>query len=108
MTDSSLRIDPKHAALLVMDYQPAVLGSVNDTEELLSRVAEAIAIVRRHGGQVGYVRIAFDDADYEAVPTHSPFAPALTTARDALHTGVGGTGDGVVDEEIVGGGAAAR
>jgi len=44
-------------------------------------VAEAIAIVRRHGGQVGYVRIAFDDADYERVPAHSPFAPALTTAR---------------------------
>jgi nicotinamidase-related amidase len=67
-----------------MDYQPAVLGSLGDAEELLSRVAEAIAIVRRHGGQVGYVRVAFDDADYDAVPEHSSFA-ALATAREVLH-----------------------
>ena len=68
-----------------MDYQPVVLGSLGDAEELLSRVAEAIAIVRRHRGQVGYVRVAFDDADYEAVPEHSVFAPVLATAREALH-----------------------
>ena len=85
MTESPPSIDPQHTALLVMDYQPAVLGSLSDAEELLSRVAEAIAIVRRHGGRVGYVRVAFDDADYEAVPEHSAFAPALTTGREALH-----------------------
>jgi nicotinamidase-related amidase len=85
MTESRRSIDPERTALLVMDYQPVVLGSLSDAEELLSRVAEAIAIVRRHRGQVGYVRVAFDDADYEAVPEHSPFAPALATAREALH-----------------------
>jgi nicotinamidase-related amidase len=86
MTESPPRIDPKRAALLVMDYQPVVLGSLGDAEELLSRVAEAIAIVRRYGGHVGYARVAFDDADYEGVPEHSAFAAALTTAREALHT----------------------
>jgi nicotinamidase-related amidase len=85
MTESPSRIDPERAALLVMDYQPVVLGSLSDAEELLSRVAEAIAIVRRHRGQVGYVRVAFDDADYEAVPEHSAFAPALATAREVFH-----------------------
>jgi nicotinamidase-related amidase len=85
MTESRRRIDPERSALLVMDYQPVVLGSLSDADELLSRVAEAISIVRRHGGQVGYVRVAFDDADYEAVPEHSAFAPALTTARAVLH-----------------------
>jgi hypothetical protein len=34
---------------------------------------------------VGYVRVAFDDADYEAVPEHSAFAPALATAREVFH-----------------------
>jgi nicotinamidase-related amidase len=34
---------------------------------------------------VGYVRVAFDDADYEAVPGHSAFAPALATAREVFH-----------------------
>jgi nicotinamidase-related amidase len=85
MTESRRSVDPEQTALLVMDYQPAVLGSLSDAEELLSRVAEAIAIVRRYGGQVGYVRVAFDDADYEAVPEHSAFAPALATAREVLH-----------------------
>ena len=85
MPESPTSIDPERTALLVMDYQPVVLGSLSDAEELLSRVAEAIAIVRRHRGQVGYVRVAFDDADYEAVPEHSAFAPALATAREALH-----------------------
>jgi nicotinamidase-related amidase len=85
VTESERSIDPERTALLVMDLQPVVLGSLGDADELLSRVAEAIAIVRRHRGHVGYIRVAFDDADYEAVPRHSAFAPALTTARDALH-----------------------
>jgi nicotinamidase-related amidase len=63
MTESPTSIDPERTALLVMDYQPVVLGSLGDAAELLSRVAEAIAVVRRHRGQVGYVRVAFDDAD---------------------------------------------
>ena len=29
--------------------------------------------------------MAFDDADFEAVPEHSTFAPALATAREVLH-----------------------
>ena len=43
MTESRGSIDPERTALLVMDYQPVVLGSLSDAEELLSRVAEAIA-----------------------------------------------------------------
>ena len=53
MTESPSRIDPERAALLVMDYQPVVLGSLSDAEALLARIAEAIAVVRRHRGQVG-------------------------------------------------------
>jgi nicotinamidase-related amidase len=86
MTESPSRIDPEHAALLVMDYQPVVLGSLSDAEALLSRIAEAIAVVRRHRGQVGYVRVAFDDADYDAVPEHSALAAALATAGEVLHS----------------------
>ncbi|HUE25391.1 MAG TPA: cysteine hydrolase [Solirubrobacteraceae bacterium] len=92
MTESRQGIDPERTALLVMDYQPVVLGSLSDADELLSRVAEAIAIVRRHGGQVGYVRVAFDDADYEAVPEHSAFAPVLRTAREVFHSDSPATG----------------
>lgn len=92
MTESRRSIDPERTALLVVDYQPVVFGSLSDAEELLSRVAEAIAIVRRHRGHVGYVRVAFDDADYEAVPELSAFAPVLRTAREVFHSDSPGTG----------------
>ena len=67
-------IDPRRTALLVMDYQAGILDRLGDAEALLSRAADAIAVVRGRGGQIGYVRVAFDDADYDAVPPHSRFA----------------------------------
>ncbi len=74
MTPTLPVIDPRHTALLVMDYQAGILGRLGDAEALLACAAEAIALVRGHGGQIGYVRVAFDDADYDAVPPHSRFA----------------------------------
>lgn len=67
-------IDPRRTALLVMDYQAGILGRLDEAEPLLSCAADAIAVVRGRGGQIGYVRVAFDDADYDAVPRHSRFA----------------------------------
>ena len=46
MTEPRQGIDPERTALLVMDYQPVVLGSLSDAEELLSRVAEAVSGTR--------------------------------------------------------------
>jgi hypothetical protein len=45
-----------------------------------------IAVVPRHGGQVAYVRVAFEDADYDAVPAHSRMGPVLAAAGRALHS----------------------
>jgi nicotinamidase-related amidase len=84
MTDAP-SIDPQHTALLVMDYQPGIVDSLPDPDALLSRGAEAIAIVRRHGGQVGYVRVAFDDADFEAIPATSGMGAAVAAMGKALH-----------------------
>ena len=67
-------IDPRRTALLVMDYQAGILDRLGDAEALLSCAADAIAVVRGSGGQIGYVRVAFDDADYGAAPPHSRFA----------------------------------
>jgi len=63
MTDATPAVDPRHTALLVMDYQNAIIGRLGEADALLARMADAIALVRRHGGQIGYVRVAFDDAD---------------------------------------------
>jgi nicotinamidase-related amidase len=76
MTDATPAIDPRHSALLVMDYQPTILDHLTEAEALLTRLADAIAVVRQAGGYVGYVRVAFEDVDYAAIPgTNKAFAP---------------------------------
>ena len=86
MTDTLPTVDPRRTALLVMDYQAGILGRLDQAEALLACAADTIAVVRGHGGQIGYVRVAFDDADYEAVPPHSRFAPLLAAAGPAMHS----------------------
>lgn len=86
MNETRTPIDPRHTALLVMDYQPSVLGSLDGAEDLLGRTAHAIAVVRGHGGRVGYVRVGFDEADYDAIPPWSAMAGALTRASRSLRS----------------------
>ncbi|MGW5262824.1 cysteine hydrolase family protein [Microbispora sp. NPDC004025] len=68
MTVTTPALDPRTAALLVMDFQQAILASLPDTEPLLSRVAGAIADMRAHGAAVAYVRVGFTEADWAAIP----------------------------------------
>ncbi|WP_331726086.1 cysteine hydrolase [Streptomyces sp. NBC_01012] len=72
-------LDPTHTALLVMDYQPAVLAVLpedGDRKALLDRVAGAIADVRANGGTIAYVRVGFTEADWDAIPaSNKSFAP---------------------------------
>lgn len=78
-------IDPVATALLVMDYQSGIVDRLTDPDELLDRAATAIETVRRHGGRIGYVRVAFADSDYESVPEHSRFAQLLADRERTLH-----------------------
>ena len=87
MNETVPAIDPKTTALLVMDYQTAILGMLGgEAEPLLSRAGKAIRIVRAHRAHVGYVRVAFDDVDFEAVPPHSRFAPLVKTLGNGFHS----------------------
>ena len=85
MTDPTPAIAPRRTALLVMDYQNGIIGRLDDAEALLARVAHAIAVVRKHGGHIGYVRVAFDDADFDAIPPTSQFAALLASSGRAMH-----------------------
>lgn len=85
MTDAPAPLDPARTALLVMDYQPGILQRLASADALLERAAEAIAVVRRHGGRVGYVRVAFADADVVALPPGSRMAAFVAAAGDAAH-----------------------
>ncbi|MFF2144524.1 cysteine hydrolase [Kitasatospora sp. NPDC058190] len=73
-------LDPAHTALLVMDYQPAIILAAlpddGEREALLGRVEGAIADVRAGGGTIAYVRVGFTEADWDAIPAaNKSFAP---------------------------------
>lgn len=86
MTDALPTIDSRHTALLVMDYQPGILQRLPDAEQQVERAEEAIAIARRHGCTVGYVRVAFADADYAAIPATSMMGASVAAAGKAFHS----------------------
>jgi nicotinamidase-related amidase len=68
-------------AMLVMDFQPGIVGRLADANALLARTADAIAHARAAGVTVGYVRVAFTDADYQKIPGTNKMFSALATSR---------------------------
>ena len=85
MTDQ-LKLDPARTALLVMDYQVGLVHRLPDAGALLDRVDAAIADVRARGGHIAWIRVAFDDADFDAIPPSSVMARLATPDRRlALH-----------------------
>ncbi len=85
MSDTVPAIDPQRTALLVMDYQTGILGRLPDAEALLARAAEAIGIARDHGARIGYVRVAFTDGDFAAMPPTSRMGTRVGTSPQAFH-----------------------
>ncbi|MGX7679774.1 cysteine hydrolase [Jatrophihabitans sp. DSM 45814] len=87
-----LTLDPQRTALLVMDYQNGIIAQLHDTDRLLDGVRTAVDNVRGRGGHIIWVRVAFTDADFEAIPATSMFA-ALTSGdrRPELHTDASAT-----------------
>jgi nicotinamidase-related amidase len=81
VTPETPAINPANAALLIMDYQPAVLGAFPDSEALLARVERAISAAREHHLLVGYIRVGFDDDDYANLPETNTSRPPTSTGN---------------------------
>src|SRR4051812_49580612 len=64
--DNTPAIDPRHSALLVMDYQAGIVGRIADADALLARMRAAIDLARERGMTVGYVRVALTDDERES------------------------------------------
>jgi nicotinamidase-related amidase len=77
-------VDPSQCALLIIDYQSAVLDLVSDGDKLIGHANEAVDVVHRHGITVGFVRTAFEDDDYAIVPATNTSFAAVAAARQ-LH-----------------------
>jgi len=84
MSSQNPAIDPRRTALLIMDYQPAVLGRLNDHDRLLTLASGAIDLTRQAGITAAYVRVAFADEDYEEVPEANKMLAGVARSR-ALH-----------------------
>jgi nicotinamidase-related amidase len=84
MTDTPPIQSAQHTALLVMDYQPAILARAPDHENLLARMSAAIDTARQHGAHVAYVRVAFADEDYEQISTNNKIFAGIAANR-AMH-----------------------
>jgi nicotinamidase-related amidase len=85
MSDMTPKLDPARTALLVMDYQRGILERIDDADALAARAREAIDTLREAGATIGYVRVAFTDADFEAMPDGAPMARVKRTPREAMH-----------------------
>jgi nicotinamidase-related amidase len=79
-------IRPERTALLLMDFQPAIMAGIADTEALLDRAHAALAWARSEKVLVVYVRVAFAAEDFAAVPTHNK-AFATVAANQFLADG---------------------
>lgn len=77
-------LDYAATALLIMDYQPALLGFLSEPAPMVVQAALAAQAVRSKGGTMGFVRVAFTDADYDAFPVGSMMGNRVKANRPAL------------------------
>ena len=91
MSDQIAPIEAGQAALLVMDYQPTVLSLLDDADALVDRAERAIGLMRAAGGEIGYVRVAFEDADLEGIPATGSMGARVAAAGLRLHADSPGT-----------------
>jgi nicotinamidase-related amidase len=70
MNRSFPKAEAAATALVLMDFQPAVLAGLSDfdTTELLDRAENAVSWARANSVRVAHVRVAFTNADLAAIP----------------------------------------
>ena len=67
-----------------MDYQAAIVARVPEADELVERARAALDLVRDWGGHVGYVRVAFEDDDFD-FPESSRMGMSVRDSGRAFH-----------------------
>ena len=70
LSTSHPTIDTRRTALMLMDFQPAILGQIPDKDALIDRAQIALGWARANGVKVVFVRVAFVQDDYDAIPHH--------------------------------------
>lgn len=68
-----MKLDPKKTALLTLDFQMGILGSIPAAEAVLPNAAKALAVAREQHFQIIHVGLGFSSG-YPEIPDHSPLA----------------------------------
>ena len=80
--NDNLTLDPKTSALLVMDFQTAIVdGVATDKDALLARTAGVIEAARKANMKILYVVVGFRPGYPEVSPRHPTFGPIRETGR---------------------------
>jgi nicotinamidase-related amidase len=80
--NDKLALDPKTSALLVMDFQTAIVdGFVADKDALLGRTTQLLDAARKAGMRVIYVVVAFRPGYPEASPRNQSFRAIRDSGR---------------------------
>lgn len=74
-------------ALVLLDFQPSVLSSVAGADDVVAGARAAAAVVSAAGGHVLFVRVAFEDDDYNAFPATSLMGARVKNSRPAMDAG---------------------
>jgi nicotinamidase-related amidase len=79
---NKLSLDPRSAALLVMDFQTSIVDMIaTEKETLLARTASLVEGARHAGMKVIYVVVAFRPGYPEVSPRNQSFAPIRESGR---------------------------
>ncbi len=68
-----------------MDFQNGIVPIAPDSDALVERVKDTIAEVRAVSGTIGYVRVAFTEDDWSAVPDTNKSFSAVAAAKMLHH-----------------------
>jgi nicotinamidase-related amidase len=105
MTDP---LDPRRTALLLMDFQNAIVSRFPAAGAALERAVEAASAARAAGVVVGHVRVAFTEAESAAIPpTNQRFhqlagsgAMAQDSPETQIHADLGPAAEDIVVRKI--------
>jgi nicotinamidase-related amidase len=81
MSETDVTITPAQTALVLADFQPAVLASLPAGTDVVTAAQAALAGARAARLAVAHVRVAFNDEDYAGVPSGNKMFAPVAAAR---------------------------
>ncbi len=82
MSQDQLKVNPATSMLLLMDFQNGILANYPDAAPyLLAKALDVLTLAREQGINVGFVRVAFEDSDYELIPATNKMFSTIASVR---------------------------